>query len=210
MKEVYIVNREDQKKLFKLSLAAIFIAIIVIMTFTSIGYIKVGIIEITLLTIPVAVGGLLLGKGGGLLLGAVFGLTSFIQCFGMSPFGAALLEINPILTFLVCMLPRLAVGFFGTWIFEALSNTKLNANVSALISFLCSSIINTIGFIGLLIVFFGRTEYIQSVAASIGAQNMFIFFFLFAGFNSVVEAVACSVCGGALGVVLMKLKARMN
>ena len=191
------MNRENQKKLFKLCLAAIFIAIIVIMTFTSIGYIKVGVIEITLLTIPVAVGGLLLGKSGGLLLGAVFGLTSFAQCFGMSPFGAALLEINPILTFLVCLLPRLAVGFFGTWIFEALSKTKLNANISALISFLCASLINTI-------------EYIQSVAASLGAQNMFIFFFLFAGVNSIVEAVACSVCGGALGGVLMKLKERAN
>lgn len=204
------MNRENQKKLFKLTLAAIFIAIIVIMTFTSIGYIKVGIIEITLLTIPVAVGGLLLGKSGGLLLGAVFGLTSFMQCFGMSPFGAELLGINPILTFLVCMLPRLAVGFFGAWIFEALSKTKLHANISALISFLCSSLINTIGFVGLLIVFFGRTEYIQSVATSIGAQNMFIFFFLFAGVNSIAEAIACSVCGGALGGVLMKLKAKVN
>ncbi|MGN1194276.1 MAG: ECF transporter S component [Acutalibacteraceae bacterium] len=204
------MKRDSEKKLFKLALAAIFIAIIIIMTFTSLGYIKVGVIEITLLTIPVAVGGLLLGKLGGLLLGGVFGLTSFIQCFGMSAFGAALLEINPILTFLVCMLPRLAVGFFGTWIFEAFSKTKLNANVSALISFLCSSLINTIGFVGLLLLFFGRTEYVQSVAASLGAQNMFIFFFLFAGFNSVVEAVACSVCGGALGGVLMKLKAKMN
>lgn len=204
------MNRENQKKLFKLTLAAIFIAIIVIMTFTSIGYIKVGIIEITLLTIPVAVGGLLLGKSGGLLLGAVFGLTSFMQCFGMSPFGAALLGINPILTFLVCMLPRLAVGFFGAWIFEALSKTKLHPNISALISFLCSSLINTIGFVGLLVVFFGRTEFIQSVASSLGAQNMFIFFFLFAGVNSIAEAIACSVCGGALGSVLMKLKAKVN
>lgn len=204
------MNRENQRKIFKLSLAAIFIAIIIIMTFTSIGYIKVGIIEITLLTIPVAVGGLLLGKSGGLLLGAVFGLTSFAQCFGMSPFGAALLEINPVLTFLVCLLPRLAVGFFGTWIFEALAKSKLNANISALISFLCASLINTVGFVGLLILFFGRTEYIQTIATSLGAQNLFVFFFLFAGVNSIVEAVACSVCGGALGGVLMKLKAKMN
>lgn len=204
------MSKEYQKNLFKLCLAAIFIAIIVVMTFTSIGYIKVGIIEITLLTIPVAVGGLLLGKSGGLLLGAVFGLTSFAQCFGMSAFGVALLEINPILTFFVCMLPRLAVGFFGTWIFEALSKTKLKANFSALISFLCSSLINTIGFVGLLILFFGRTEYIQSVAEALGAQNMFVFFFLFAGVNSLVEAVACSVCGGALGGVLMKLKGKIN
>lgn len=200
------MKKGNEKRLFKLTLTAAFTAIIAIMTFTSLGYIKAGVIEITLLTIPVAAGGVLLGKKYGLILGAVFGLTSFFQCFGMSTFGTTLLEINPALTFIVCLLPRLALGYFGAMIFESLQKTKLNAGVCSLISFLCSSVINTVGFVGLLIVLFGRTEYILSIAQSVGAKNMFVFFFLFAGVNSIVEAAACAVAGGALGNALSKLR----
>ena len=63
---------------------ALLVAIILIMAFTPIGYIKTAGLEIALLVVPVAVGAVVLGPKGGAILGAVFGITSFIQCFGMS------------------------------------------------------------------------------------------------------------------------------
>lgn len=81
---------------------ALLIAIILIMAFTPIGYIKTFGLEITLIVVPVAVGAVVLGPTAGAILGGVFGLTSFIQCFGMSAFGAMLLSINPAGTF-CCM-----------------------------------------------------------------------------------------------------------
>ena len=80
---------------------ALLIAIILIMAFTPIGYIKTFGLEITLIVVPVAVGAVVLGPAAGAILGGVFGLTSFIQCFGMSAFGAMLLSINPAGTFVV-------------------------------------------------------------------------------------------------------------
>ena len=79
---------------------AMLTAIILILAFTPLGYIRTGGLEITLIVIPVAVGAVILGPVGGMILGAVFGITSFIQCFGMSPFGAMLLSMSPVKTFI--------------------------------------------------------------------------------------------------------------
>ena len=70
---------------------ALLVAIILLMAFTPIGYIKTAGLEITLIVVPVAVGAVTLGPVAGAILGGVFGITSFIQCFGMSQFGALLL-----------------------------------------------------------------------------------------------------------------------
>lgn len=108
------------EKTRKLVQMAILIAVMLILAFTPLGYLKVGAIEITFMTIPVVVGAIILGPAAGAVLGGVFGLTSFIQCFGMSAFGAALLNISPILTFLVCMVPRILMGYLAGVIFRAL------------------------------------------------------------------------------------------
>ena len=80
---------------------AVLIAIILIMAFTPIGYIRTLGLEITLIVVPVAVGAVTLGPMAGLILGTIFGITSFIQCFGMSAFGVMLLSINPVFTTIV-------------------------------------------------------------------------------------------------------------
>ena len=87
---------------------ALLVAIILLMAFTPIGYIKTAGLEITLIVIPVAVGAVTLGPAAGAILGGVFGITSFIQGFGMSAFGTLLLGVNPVFTFLVCVPTRMA------------------------------------------------------------------------------------------------------
>ena len=46
----------------------------------------------------VVIGAIILGPTAGAILGGVFGITSFIQCFGISAFGTLLFGINPVLT----------------------------------------------------------------------------------------------------------------
>ena len=111
---------------------ALLVAIILIMAFTPIGYIRTAGLEITLIVVPVAVGAVTLGPAAGAILGGVFGVTSFIQCFGMSPFGAALLGINGFLTFLVCVPTRILMGWLTGLIYKGLRKTKLPSGVSAL------------------------------------------------------------------------------
>ena len=113
---------------------ALLVAIILIMAFTPIGYIRTAGLEITLIVVPVAVGAVTLGPAAGAILGGVFGVTSFIQCFGMSPFGAALLGINGFLTFLVCVPTRILMGWLTGLIYKGLRKTKLPSGVSVTIS----------------------------------------------------------------------------
>ncbi len=204
-----MIVMKNKNGLFFLTILSVFVAIIAVMCFTQIGYLKFGIIEITLISIPVAFGGALLGKWGGLLLGAAFGVSSFIQCFGFSAFGAALLSINPVLTLIVCLAPRMAAGFLSAFSFEKLPR-KLPAAVRGLISFFIAAAMNTIGFVGLLVLFFAKTEYMQGISEQLGATNLFMFAVLFAGVNALVEAAACTVCGAALGPVAKKLKSQMK
>ena len=93
-----------------LTTLGILTAIILVMTFTPLGYIKTMGLEITLLHIPVILGAALTGPAGGMVLGAVFGFTSFFQCFGLSTFGTTLFSINPAGTFIVCVIPRILLG----------------------------------------------------------------------------------------------------
>lgn len=65
----------------KLVEMALLVAIILILAFTPLGYIKTLGLEITLIVVPVTIGAIILGPLGGAVLGAVFGITSFIQCF---------------------------------------------------------------------------------------------------------------------------------
>lgn len=200
---------KDKNKLFSLTLTAAFLAIIVVMAFTPVGYLKVGVIEITLMVLPVALGAIAVGTGAGALLGFAFGVTSFAQCFGMSPFGAALLSVSPIFTALVCFLPRVLLGVCAGLLFRALAKTKLPAAVSCGLTALCASLCNTVGFVGLTVLLFGKTDYVQSLMETLGAKNLLAFAFVFAGVNSLVEAAANAVLGGAIGSVLLKLKKRI-
>ena len=58
-------------------------ALLLLMSFTPLGYLNIGPLAITFNVIPVAVSALALGPVGGLIAGSVFGLTSFLQAIGV-------------------------------------------------------------------------------------------------------------------------------
>ena len=86
---------------------AMMIAIILLMSFTPLGYIRTPGLSVTLLTIPVAVGAIILGPKGGAVCGLAFGATSFYMALtGSSAFAAMLLSISPVGTFITCIVAR--------------------------------------------------------------------------------------------------------
>ena len=94
----------------KLAVNGLLSAVICIISFLPIRTLG---LEITLSMVPVAIGASLYGAGTGAVLGGVFGLVSFIQCFGYSPFGAALLGMNMIYTAIICIPTRMLAGFLA-------------------------------------------------------------------------------------------------
>ncbi len=189
-----------------LTLTAIFLAIIIVMSFTPIGYLKVLTVEISLLAIPVAMGAALLGVGGGALLGLAFGVTSFIQCFGMSAFGTALFGINPVLTAILCIVPRILVGVASALVYKVLKKKNIQPNVSSLLSFLTAAVVNTVLFVGMFIAFFGNTDFYAGLETQFATTGVIAFFAAFVGVNGIVEAVASALVGGALGSVIKRIE----
>ena len=178
---------------------ALLVAIVLLMAFTPIGYIKTFGLEITLIVVPVAVGAVTLGPLAGAILGGVFGVTSFIQCFGMSAFGAILLGVNPFFTFLVCVPTRILEGLLTGYIYKGLRKTKLNANVSVTLANVCCPVLNTTFFMGTLVTLFAGTMREQ-----FGMTIVLPFIFAFVGVNGAVEAAVCFVIGAGVSIALKK------
>lgn len=123
------------------------VALLMIFCFTPIGFLKIGIVEITFNMIPVVIGAIVIGPAAGAFLGALFGAASFWQCFGQSTFGTLLFGVNPFFTVLICFVPRILAGLIPGLIFRAM--TKKKDNIAAyFVSAAVGSLTNTVLFVG--------------------------------------------------------------
>lgn len=191
------------KKTIKMVQMAILIAIILLMAFTPIGFIRTGGLSIQLIMIPVMVGAMVLGPLAGAVCGFAFGLMSFIQCFGLEPFGTVLLGINPFFTFLVCIPTRILAGYLGGLIFQLLKKVDKTNIFSFFIGGLSGAILNTVLFMGTLMICFWNTEYIQSM----NTANMKVLPFVvaFVGLNGLLEWPFTCIAGGIISKAVYKV-----
>ncbi len=177
------------------------IAIIVVMAFSPLGYLRTPGLTITFLTVPVAVGAIILGPTAGAICGAAFGLTSVsVALTGGSAFSAALLQINPFGLLFTCLVPRILEGWLCGLIFQLVK--KFSKNGAYIVASLACPLLNTLFFMGSLVLFFYNTEYIQIIVSELGAANPIIFVVLFVGIQGAIEAVACTILGSAVSRAL--------
>ena len=204
-------RQTNREHVMRLSMLALFTALILLMSFTGLGYIKAGLIEISFLMDPVAVGAALLGPVGGMILGALFGVTSLIQAVsGLSAFGFTLFGLNPVGTVILCLVPRILMGLIAGLIAKAFAKSEkeaISTGVRSVVTCLATPLLNTVMFMGLLVLFFWNTEYIQGMAAGL---NIFPFIIAFVGINGLLEVAASLVVGTAASIALIKICKRMT
>ena len=176
---------------------AVLTALELLLEITGLGYLHTGPLEFTIMQVPVIVGAIVLGPMAGLFLGTVFGLTSFWQCFGKSAFGVMLMSINPFATFLTCVVPLVLMGLLCGLLFRWLGREKKSALKCGVVGLL-----NTILFMGLLVAFFGRSEYLLSM----GSDNVLAFVVGMVGIQGVLEAVICCVVSASVSYALLKVR----
>lgn len=179
---------------------ALMAAIIAVMAFTPLGYLKTGGLSITLLHIPVILGAMWFGPGAGMFLGAVFGLTSFLQCFGLEAFGTALFGISPALTAVLCFLPRILLGLIAGLLGRAVAARGGGRWPGWAAAGFLSALSHTALFMGMLALFFYRSAYIQSFVTLLGAKSVLGFIILFVGINGAVELALATVLTAAVGL----------
>lgn len=158
MKEVK--NTSDLVKM------ALFVAIIILLSVTPLGYIHLGVINATTIQIPVIIGAILFGWKKGAFLGGVFGITSMIKntvqpnatSFVFSPFVPVFgKDKGSLFAIVVCIVSRVMIGVATGLLFKALSKTKLSKALSAGVCGFCGALTNTILVMGGIYLFFGRS-----------------------------------------------------
>lgn len=198
---------DSRQKAFRLTALAVLIAIMALFAFTPIGYLKVGVIEITFMILPVAIGAALLGPAAGALLGLVFGVTSALQAFlGLSVFGAFLVELNPILTVILCVIPRILTGFLAGLICRLFQKKEALRRFAFAAASLSTALLNTLFFMGCLILFFWKSPAFLSTMQEwkIPTDSVWVFLIAFVGLNGLVEAVVNTILGTAVATPLAK------
>ena len=197
-------NRNSKTK--TIALLGILTGLIILMAFTPVGYLRVGVVvSISFLMIPVAVGSLAKGPWAGAALGTVFGITSFVQCFGMDAFGTYLASKNVVFTFIMCVVCRALAGLCAGLIFKLITKLTKNVIVRSSLTGLSAAVFNTIFFVSALILLFGKS----TVGEATGLNPELSFLALFVamvGINAVLEAIASFIITGAVGTALFKAK----
>ena len=196
-------NRTNTRWLVQL---ALLVAILLVLNYTPLGYLQIGPLSASLLTVPVAIGAMTMGPAAGAILGAVFGATSFIQAAeGKGAMGAALFATSPVGTFVVCVIARVLMGLCTALVFNALRKAlPKQEKLCCFIGGFAAPFLNTVFFMGFLVLLFYNCEYVQGLAQTLGAANAFMFIVLLVGVQAVIEWVTCCLVAGAVSLPVRK------
>lgn len=191
------------KKVFKMSFLALMGAILLILMFTPLGYIPVGVLRITTMHVPVILTACILGVKEGMMMGCLFGISSVVintinptvTSFVFSPF----IEVGGIhgnvYSLFIALVPRILIGLVAGFIYKKYQN-KLGLSFAAFLA----TLTNTILVLGGIYILFG-TSYASSRGIAYELLKNVMLTTVFT--NGLLEAlVAIVVCN----IVVLKLK----
>lgn len=191
--------QKQQSNTRRMAQLALFIAIIFVMRITGLTRIPIGPLYMTLSMIPIAIGAMLIGPAGGAVLGLVYGCTSLYDAItGASVMTGAFFQVSPVHTVLLCVGTRVLVGFLTGWLFRAVHKIDRTKTVSYFVGGLLAPVLNTVLFMGYIVLFFYRTEFVQNMVVKLGASGPLMLVVLMVGVQGLLEAAGGLVIGGAV------------
>ncbi|SEW20348.1 Uncharacterized membrane protein [Ruminococcaceae bacterium KH2T8] len=189
-------NRPNLKKMTEL---AIFIAIIIVMKLTGLSSVPVGPLVMTFTMVPIAIGAMLLGPAEGAVLGFVYGITSLYDAItGASAMTGFFFQLSPVHTVILCVVTRTLVGLLTGLIFKALKKIEKKKIVCYYVGGLMAPMLNTILFMGYIVLVFYKSEFVQNLVSNLGAVNPLMFVILLVGVQGLIEWVTGCVVGGSV------------
>lgn len=202
-----------EKNVKSFTLTAMFLAIMIILAVTPLGFIPIGPINATTMHIPVIIASIVLGPRIGAGLGTVFGIISLARAtviitpmsFVFSPFIA-----NPLTNqgdwraIIVAIIPRILIGVVPYFVYKGLHRLlKQKARpVSLFIAGLAGSMTNTILVMNLIFFFF-KDCYANVLQVTANAVYGVILGIIFG--SGLVEAIVAGIATTAVCAVLLRL-----
>ena len=199
MSETANTQTEKKSKMSarELTTLGLLTGVLLLMSVTPLGYFHTFGLDISLMMVPVAIGAMLMGPKAGAWLGLIFGATSFYQAVtGSSAFSTMLLNINPIYAFLLCIPTRVLMGFLTGVIFKAVQKVDKKKTVCYFVGGFFAAFLNTLFFMGVLLICYWNTEFIQGINETLGGLNPLMFVVAFVGVNGALEMPSSCIVGG--------------
>lgn len=138
------------------------------------------ITNVNLTLIPIVLGALLMGFRGGLILGLISGLMTFIfGVTGVDPFTNILFTNNPVLTFLTCTVKITLAGALGGLVYGWLKSK--NKYVAVFVASAIVPIVNTAVFI------LGALAMYNTIATNFSEDVLYFLVITCAGINFLIE-----------------------
>jgi len=201
-------------------LTALFAAIILIMAFTPIGFINLGLIKATIIHVPVIIGSIILGPKRGAVLGGIFGLTSFIINY-MTPsiLSFAFCPLIPVLgtthgsplALIVCFVPRILVGVVPYYVYrfvqKLFKQSPKGEYLSLLLGGVFGAITNTALVMGLIYLLFKEA---YAAAKNIPVDMVASMVLGVVGTNGIPEAIVAGIVTVAVCKPLLKMRRKQN
>ena len=188
-----------------LTRVALLVAIELVMKLVGLGSVPVGPLYMSFLTLPIAVGAITMGPAVGALLGGVFGAVSFYDAVtGASAMTGALFQVSPLNTFVLCVGMRVLMGLCVGLVFAALKKLDRSRTWSYIVSAMCAPALNTLFFMGYIVLAFYNCDYVQNLVSVKGAANPFMFVVLLVGVQGVAEFLVSGILGGVVARAVAK------
>ena len=197
-------TRKSSLYIKKLVELALLLALVIL--FQSIGaFIKIGSTPVSLVLVPIALGGMLLGPWAGLFLGLVFGVMTLIPgIIGTDLFTHTLWIDNPFFTALICLGKGALCGLASGLVYKLVS--KKNDLVAVFLAAAAAPIVNT----GLFILG-GLTMFYDSLATMAGGKTVIYFLVIVcAGLNFIAEFALNMILSPAINRVLVVLSKKVR
>ena len=194
---------------------ALLIAILLVMNITGLAMIPLPGQYASIMTVPVAIGAMMLGPAAGGILGFVMGCISFYTAIktgfatlitiGYTGFNCiALSFINTIIT-------RTLMGFCVGLIYKLLAKVDKTKTICCYVGGLLAPLLNTLFYMTVLVILFLNAPMIDQLLSEELLEtlrsNVFLFVGAYVGVQALIEAaVGCVISGSICKVLRVVLK----
>lgn len=195
------------------TLTAMFLAIMILLAVTPLGFIPIGPINATTMHIPVIVASIILGPRLGAFLGGTFGLISLIRStFIPTPLSFVFSPFIPVIgteqgswkALIIALIPRILIGVVPYFVYKGIQRLTKNkvSPLSLFLAGIAGSLTNTILVMNL-IYFLFQQDYAQVLGTNINAVYSAVLAVIFT--SGVPEAIVAGLVTAAVSTVLLRM-----
>lgn len=195
------------------TLTAMFLAIMILLAVTPLGFIPIGPINATTMHTPVIVASIILGPRLGAFLGGTFGLISLIRStFIPTPLSFVFSPFIPVIgtdqgswkALIIALIPRILIGVVPYFVYKGIQRLTKNkvSPLSLFLAGIAGSLTNTILVMNL-IYFLFQQDYAQVLGTNINAVYSAVLAVIFT--SGVPEAIVAGLVTAAVSTVLLRM-----